>query len=302
MLYEVEPGQVIVDYGPVYLNIRAESAGQAAHEAAVQGAQAAITAFEEVARFLEVAKGEGQGIVLDSDYPAVLQRMISAVCAVGDLTLTPLTAVAGAIADVAAEASVRQGADKVVVDNGGDISIRIEGRESVTVGIVTDLGHAFCSYRVRIDASSGIKGVATSGLRGRGLTKGIASAAVAFCSSGALADACATHLGNAANVDHPAVKRGLAEQIDPNTDIRGHRVVVGVGLLPEEACRQALTNGVSEIDRLIRKGILLGALIAVRGLLAVRGKTIERCCWPVMVQSRLYGQNEEVEQWRHERP
>lgn len=293
MLYQIEPGQVIVDYGPMYLKIRAESAGQPAHEAAVQGAQAAITALEEVAR------GEEQGSILASDYPPVLWRMISAVRAVGDPTLTPLAAVAGAIADVAAEASVRQGANKVVVDNGGDIAIRIQGSESVTVGIVTDLGLDSCSYRVRIDASSGIKGVATSGLGGRGFTKGIASAAVAFCSSGALADACATYLGNAATIEHPAIERCLAERIDPNTDIRGHRVTVEVGQLPEEACRQALTNCVSEVDRLIGKGILLGALIAVRGLLAVRGKTIERCCWPVMVQSRLYGQSEEVEQWRY---
>ena len=301
MLYEIEPGQVIVDHGPVYLKIRTESAGQPVHEAAVQGAQAAITALEEVARFLDVAKGEDQGSALASDYPAVLRRMISAVRAVGDSTLTPLAAVAGAIADVAAEASVRQGANKVVVDNGGDIAIRIKGSESVTVGIVTDSSHDSCSYKVRIDASSGIKGVATSGLGGRGFTKGIASAAVALCSSGALADACATYLANAATIEHAAIQRCLAEQIDPNTDIRGHKVVLEVGHLPEEACRQALATCVSEIDRLIRKGILLGALIAVRGLVAVRRKTIERCCMPGMVQSTLYGQSEEVEQWRYEK-
>lgn len=301
MLYEIEPGQVIVDHGPVYLKIRAESDGQPVHEAAVQGAQAAISALEEVSRFLDVAKGQEQGSLFRPDYPAVLRRMISAVRAVGDSALTPLAAVAGAIADVAAEASVQQGADRVVVDNGGDIAIRIKGSESVTVGMVTDSSHDYYSYKVRIDASSGIKGVATSGLGGRGFTGGIASAAVALCSSAALADACATYLGNAATIEHPAIQRCLAEQIDPNTDIRGHMVVLEVGHLPQEACRQALATCVSEVDRFISKGILLGALVAVRGLVALRGKTIERCSVPGMVQSGVYGQNEEVGEWRYEK-
>lgn len=295
MLYQIESGNVIVDYGPMYLKIRVEDGGQPANEAAVRGGQAAISALEDVAKFLEVAKGEDRGSVLDSAYPAVLQRMISAVRVLRDPTLTPLAAVAGAIADVAAEASVRHGANRVIVDNGGDIAIRIQGSESATVGIVTDLRDDSWSYKVRIDASSEIKGVATSGLGGCGFTKGIASAAVAFCSSGALADACATYLGNAATIEHPAIVRCLAEHIDPNTDIPGHSVVVEVGQLPEQACRQALANCLSEVDRLIEKRTLLGALIAVRGLVAVRGKAIERCYWPVIAQARLGNQSEEVE-------
>ena len=152
--------------------------------------------------------------------------MVAAVRVLDEGDFTPMAAVAGTFAELIAEAVLAAGADRVIVNNGGDIAARAAPGERVRVGIVSDLASRRVTHNLDLaDGRAG--GVATSGFGGRSLTKGIASAAVAVAASASVADALATALANATYAAHPAIERCLAEELDPGTDIRGHVVTRG---------------------------------------------------------------------------
>jgi ApbE superfamily uncharacterized protein (UPF0280 family) len=109
-----------------------------------------------------------------------------------------------------------------------------------------------------------IGGVATSGLGGRSLTRGIASAATAFSSDAARADAAATALGNATYVPCRTVIRASAELLDPETDLRGRDVTVSVGDLSDEVIGMALDQAVLRAEQLVALDIICGACIFVK--------------------------------------
>jgi hypothetical protein len=134
--------------------------------------------------------------------------------------------------------------------------------QTVRVGIVSDLAARRVTHTLTV-AGESAGGVATSGLGGRSLTKGIASAAVAVARTASLADALATALGNAAIVSHPAVERCLARDLDPGSDIAGPMVTRAVGPLPAEVRRQAAAAANDRAWELHRRGHLLAWAVFV---------------------------------------
>ncbi len=190
--------------------------------------------------------------------------MIEATQKMEEPDLTPLAAVAGAASDVVADFMILKGGTKIIVDNGGDIAIRLRQREIARVGIKTDINAKHPSYLLSFDEAAGIGGVATSGLGGRSFTKGIASAVTVLSENASLSDANATVIGNFTNIEDSHIKRSLAECIYPDTDIAGEWVTVEVGELPEEKIEEALSRGLSKADSICRRGLIKGALIAVQ--------------------------------------
>jgi ApbE superfamily uncharacterized protein (UPF0280 family) len=136
--------------------------------------------------------------------------------------------------------------------------------EAVTVGLKTDIDAENAAYVIPIDAEMGVGGVATSGLGGRSFTKGIASAATVLAENASLADAAATVVGNCTNVEDPRITRATAESLYPETDIAGEWVTTGVGALPPERVEEALQNGLQKARTLVERGLIKGALIAVK--------------------------------------
>jgi ApbE superfamily uncharacterized protein (UPF0280 family) len=182
--------------------------------------------------------------------------------------LTPLAAVAGTSSDVVADFMIHQGGTKIIIDNGGDIAIRLRAGEVAKVGIKTDIRARDPSYIISINETMGIGGVATSGLGGRSFTKGIATAATVLSENASFADAAATVIGNVTNVEDFHIKRSLAENIYPETDIAGEWVTTEVGKLSQKEIEDALNHGLSKADSLCRRGLIKGSLIAVRGIVA----------------------------------
>ncbi len=74
-------------------------------------------------------------------------------------------------------------------------------------------------------------GVTTSGVGGRSLTRGIASAVTVLAANASVADAAATAIANACFVEDDRIIQVPAEKIDPNTDLTGIRVTTEVGPL-----------------------------------------------------------------------
>ncbi len=270
MIEVVKPGIVRLDYGPTQITIFASRSGDLLTDLAQNSARYAISVLTELAVYKAIAAKSQSEIIDGSDhsgFPEVLQRMIQSVKLSGDVTLTPMAAVAGTIADMTAEWLAAQGATKAIVNNGGDIAIRLSKGERTTVGIAPAIGLS-PTHVIHIDSAldSPIGGVATSGLGGRSFTKGIATAAVVAARTASFADACATSVGNATYVEHPNIIRTLAQYLDPNTDLWGHGVVREVGKLPEEVLRQALYHGWQRANELYQGGFINGAAIFVQNL------------------------------------
>ena len=112
-------------------------------------------------------------------------------------------------------------------------------------------------------------GVATSGLGGRSLTKGVASAVTCFARQCSLADAAATAIANATNCDDPLVERCLAEDLDTGTDIKGQVVTHRMGPLSSVSVATALDKGIQRSRELFESGFILGSIIFVQGRIKI---------------------------------
>lgn len=261
-------GTVLVDYGPMRMLISVFEDGKPLTDLARLGGNLAISILENVSRFLGVVKNKSKEVQTTGKFPDVVQRMIEATQKMEESDLTPLAAVAGASSDVVADFLISQGGSKIIVENGGDIAIRLKEGEAVRIGVKTAIEAKYPSYVLPVDFSLGVGGVATSGLGGRSFTKGIASATTVLASDASLADAAATVIGNFTNVEDAEIKRALAETIYPDTDIAGEWVTVGVGKIAEGKIQEALNNGLAKAYSISQRGLIKGALIAVQDRVA----------------------------------
>ncbi|UCF83458.1 MAG: FAD:protein FMN transferase [Desulfobacteraceae bacterium] len=271
----LQGGAVMAECGPMRLVISAFVGKVPQPEMSMQAAEESFKYLERVARLRGML---GQRF---SKLPEVLEdslaiKMIRSVLAVGDEDLTPMAAVAGTIGDAVADFLVTRGMTKVVVDNGGDVAVRISGDTSVTVGIRNEVGRKEISNVISLDSLLPSWGVTTSGLGGRSLTRGIASAATVIAESASLADAAATAIANASFVEDEHVIQRTAEEIDPETDIKGFHVTVKVGPLSEKIKAMAVSRVMERAEALVEKHIILGAYVAVQGKVAMTGFFKER--------------------------
>ena len=261
MIRELGPGKVALDFGPTQMNIHV-SGDNAGTGIAKEAADYAIKLVTELAGFKTIAARPQSEIGTLEDLPVVLQRMIESVRKTGDTDLTPMAAVAGTLSDMTADWLFARGVSKVIVNNGGDIAIRLSGEQRATVGIAPALGMP-PTHVLHIGAADGIGGVTTSGSGGRSFTKGIATAATIAAKTASIADACATSIGNATFSPHPSIRMARAEEIDPLTDIAGHWVVRDVGELPQETVQAALENGWMRAKSYLDRGIITGCVIFI---------------------------------------
>lgn len=228
---------------------------------ATEGARYALKILDQLAAFLLTIKKRASTLKPEGDYPEVVEEMILATQAVKDPDLTPLAAVAGTTADKVADYLLKAKATKIVVNNGGDISIRLREGEKIKAGLCLDLARREIDYLLPVENDCGI---CTSGLGGRSFTLGIANAVVVLADRASVADAAATYLGNKTTVDSSNVEREWAERIYPDTDIPGKKVTVSVGPLSMAEIQQALENGQREALQLIDNGTIRGAVLSVK--------------------------------------
>ena len=278
MIGLLEDGSVVVDSGPMLVTILALKDGRPNPALGELGAEKALSLLEDLARFKPIICQNISCVENNAHYPDVVKKMITSAKQVGDQTVTPLIAVAGAVADEVADFVFNKdtGVSKVIVNNGGDIALRLRNEQNVKVGIRTDVCRKSWSYVLNMDSSSNIGGIATSGFGGRSFTKGIATAAVAVATNASLADVTATLLGNATNVDSPLIERQLAEDVYPATDIRGHWVTTKVGAISESEIEEAIENGFAKAREFQDKRLILGALIALRQQVRIIGEISSR--------------------------
>jgi ApbE superfamily uncharacterized protein (UPF0280 family) len=192
----------------------------------------------------------------------VARRMVEAVWPYRDIFITPMAAVAGAVADEILQA-MRAGRslDKAYVNNGGDIAVHLAPDQSLRAGIFARA----LDGAVQLGHDRPVRGIATSGWRGRSFSLGIADSATALATTAAAADAAATVIANAVNIDHPAIERRPARALDPDSDLLDLPVTVAVRPLPRHAVAEALDRGATEARRLRCRDLIEGAALSLQG-------------------------------------
>jgi ApbE superfamily uncharacterized protein (UPF0280 family) len=192
----------------------------------------------------------------------VARRMAEAVWPHRGVFITPMAAVAGAVADEVMQA-MRAGRslDKAYVNNGGDIALHLSPGHSLRAGIFARA----LDGAVELTHDRPVRGLATSGWGGRSFSLGIADSATVLAATAASADAAATLIANAVSIDHPAVERRPARALDPDSDLLDLPVTVAVGALPQPLIDEALACGMAEARRLRLCGLIDSAALSLQG-------------------------------------
>ncbi|MCX7153199.1 MAG: UPF0280 family protein, partial [Proteobacteria bacterium] len=200
---QLDRDRVHFQHGPIDLVIEAcgkPAAVRAAYELAWQRFQGLLEGLVAELALLRSPVQQAQGV-----NGPVARRMVKACRPYGEVFITPRAAVAGAVADEVLGALVMAGVDKAYVNNGGDIALHLNPGECFRVGVMSGLSQFAGDIAIRAD--SPVRGIATSGWRGRSFSLGIADSVTVLAASGAAADAAATIIANAVNIDDVAIER-----------------------------------------------------------------------------------------------
>lgn len=205
--------------------------------------------------------------------------------------ITPMAAVAGAVAQEVLHSYAQDGIDRAWVNNGGDIALHLAPDQSVTVGVYADIatldaaqlqGGLALDGQIRITSAMPVRGVATSGWRGRSQSLGIADSVTVLACTAAQADAAATIVANAVDVADARIVRRPAWQVRDDSDLGAIPVTVDVPALPEELVRRALQQGLQKAQELQSGGLLWFALLACQGQLVATAapQALAGSVWP----------------------
>ena len=262
-----------LQHGPIDLVIEAFAGPGEIRRAYEQARHRFETVLEELVRELPRLRQELPAV----DWtPAgrVATRMVGAVRPHRQEFVTPMAAVAGAVADEIMEAlTAGRRISRAYVNNSGDIAVHLEPGKSLRLGIVGNVEHPAIEGVAEIHAAFGIGGVATSGWRGRSHSLGIADAVTVLADSAAAADVAATLIANAVDVDHPAISRVPALSLDPDTDLGERLVTAAVGELDPATVGKALEAGRTRAVDMVGRDLIQGAVLKLGGEVRMAGAT-----------------------------
>ena len=178
--------------------------------------------------------------------------------------VTPMAAVAGAVADeILLVLTTDLAITRAYVNNGGDIALHLAKATQYAAQIAGLDGSSH--GRIVIDATTGVRGIATSGQGGRSLSFGIADSVTVLGRTAADADVAATLIANAVDLQgSEAITRTPASDHDPDSDL-GHRLVVThVGPLTTQEISDALDAGAQVAQSMVQDGLIEGAALFLR--------------------------------------
>ena len=199
--------------------------------------------------------------------------------------ITPMAAVAGAVAQELIGCYRRAGVQRAFVNNGGDIALHLAPGQSVRVGLYADLARLDAGqlrHGIVIDGAIDVthampvRGVATSGWRGRSFSLGIADSVTVLAATAAMADAAATVVANAVDVADPRIVRRAACELKDDSDLGALPVTVAVPRLDAETVRSALLRGLARAHSLQADGLIEACALVCQGLMMRTGPRAEK--------------------------
>lgn len=268
-------GRLHFAHGPIDLVIQADGradAVEAAHRSAWRRFEAVLP---ELVRELEQLRRPVDGA--NPLRGVVARRMWQACHPFRADYITPMAAVAGSVAQEIVACYAQPGIDRAAVNNGGDIALHLGVGESYRVGICADVSTATEDAMrgvlrpdgaIRIDARMPVRGIATSGWRGRSFSFGIADSVTVLAATAAQADAAATVIANAINVQDARIERVPACSLKDDSDLGSLPVTAAVPLLEADLIRAALRAGVARARHLQDVKLIWDAVLVCQGQVA----------------------------------
>jgi ApbE superfamily uncharacterized protein (UPF0280 family) len=194
--------------------------------------------------------------------------------------ITPMVAVAGAVAQELVACYDRPGIARAWINNGGDIALHLAPGASVSVGLFADLARLDAAQvlegltldgRFEVSHRLPVRGIATSGWRGRSFSLGIADSVTVLAATAAQADAAASIIANAVNLDHPGIVRRPAQELRDDSDLGAIPVTVEVPRLRPTEVREALEAGRRRALACQAAGLIMGAVLHCQSQWSVVG-------------------------------
>lgn len=181
--------------------------------------------------------------------------------------LTPMAAVAGSVAEeVLGHMVAAAPLSRAFVNNGGDIALHLSEGATYEIGLVTRPDAPKLFSTALISNADPVRGIATSGWRGRSFSLGIADAVTVLDTSASVADASATLIANAVDLPgHPAITRVAAHRLQPDNDLGSRLVTRGVGPLAANEIAAALAAGVAFAENLVAQGTIIACALHLQG-------------------------------------
>jgi ApbE superfamily uncharacterized protein (UPF0280 family) len=253
--------------GPIDLIVEAFGEPGEINTAYRVGAERFANVLDELCGELEfLRKGTRLGNPLPSG--VIARRMVAAVTPYCErMFITPMAAVAGAVAEeILGVMTSAATLSRAYVNNGGDIALHLAPGEHFVVGMVERPERPSLFGTATLDSIQPVRGIATSGWRGRSFSLGIADAVTVLADDAALADSAATVIANAVDLPgHPNILRVPARSLAPDSDLGDQFVTQGVGeLLPAEI-ESALDRGVVVARGLLADGLIRSAALHLLG-------------------------------------
>lgn len=212
----------------------------------------------------------------DGDLPAgpIARRMVAAVRPYASQTfITPMAAVAGAVAEEILQVMISAAQlSRAYINDGGDIALHLAPGKKFVVGMVERPDRTSLFGTTTIKSGDPIRGIATSGWRGRSFSLGIADAVTILADTAAMADAAATVVANAVDLPgHLRVGRVQACELAPDSDLGERLVTQSVGDLEPGEIRDALEAGIRLAKSLCGSGLIRAAALNLQGETRVIG-------------------------------
>lgn len=254
VITRLRDGRLHFQHGPIDIIAQCWGSGPAVAEGEQRAALRFGSVLAELAAELTILRrgcGEPSG--------SIAHKMAQATRRFAPCFITPMAAVAGAVADALVAELAVPGVTRAYVNNGGDIALHLMPEQSLTCAIAARPG---LPDRVTVRAEDAVRGIATSGWRGRSWSLGIADSVTVLAKTAAEADAAATMIANAVDLpNHPGIRRRAASELQADSDLEARLVTVGVSGLCADDIARALDSGERAATDFRARGLIEAAAL-----------------------------------------
>ena len=276
--------------GPIDLVVEANGSRESVSIAYEAAARRFVSILDELCAELSLLRSP---VTRDSSRPTgtIARCMHAAVLPYSEMCfITPMAAVAGSVAEAVLQSMiVAARLDRAYVNNGGDIAMHLSPGQSYRIGMVERPDRLSFFGSVEVSSDGVVRGIATSGWRGRSFSLGVADAVTVLAGRASAADAAATVIANAVDLPgHTGIIRVPAREISPDSDLGDLRVTRSVCPLAVPEIEAALDSGAGTASLLLEKGLIHSAALGLQGQTRVVASAQQPLSFDLLQRSLLH--------------